>query len=156
MRARIGVFWTGLAVVVVVELARLMSLAPVVRYALFPPLAVIAFLAFRDPDADLAGWRSVVLLPVLGALIGVFLVHLPEALGIAVGLFAILAAMEVLHATAPPALAIVLLAFLLNISVLVYPLSVLVSTLVVYGGVSLLRHLSARRQAPSKTADDRL
>lgn len=100
MQSRPGFVWTALAVVAVVELARLMSLALVVRYALFPPLAVIAYLAFWDPWGDLADWRSVVFLPVVGAALGILLVHLPEALGIAIGLLAIMFLMELAHA--PP------------------------------------------------------
>ncbi len=138
--------------VAVVELAHLLSLALVVRYALFPPLAVIAYLAFRDPRAELAGWRSVILLPVAAAAVGILLVHLPEAIGIATGLLAIFALMELSQAAAPPALAIVLLAFLLHISSWVYPLSVLVSTVVVYLGAVLLRRLTSARAAGTSRA----
>lgn len=153
MRSRSGALATALAVVAVVELAHLLSLAMPIRYALFPPLAVIAYLAFGDPGGELAGWRSVVLLPVMAALAGIWLVRLPEALGIAIGLFAVLAAMELVRRSAPPALAVLLLAFLLHLATPVYPLSVLVSTLVVYGLVQLYRrlqpHLAAPRRAPS-------
>ncbi|MHB1841729.1 MAG: HPP family protein [Sulfobacillus sp.] len=154
MQARLGALATSLAVVAVVELAHLLSLALVVRYALFPPLAVIAYLAFSDPRAELAGWRSVMLLPVAAATVGILLVHLPEAIGIAIGLLVIFALMELSQAAAPPALAIVLLAFLLHISSWVYPLSVLVSTLVVYLGAVLWRRLTysqSTRASPGRS-----
>lgn len=142
--------WTlvsAVAVVAVVELAHLLSLTMPMRYALFPPLAVIAYLALSDPWGELAGWRSVILLPVVAATLGVLLVRLPEALGIAIGLGAVLAAMALVGRRAPPALAVVLLAFLLHVTNLVYPLSVLISTLVVYGLVHLFRRLRPRAGA---------
>jgi hypothetical protein len=113
------------------------------EYLLLPPLAVIVYLVFRNPQ-EVSAFRSVVVLPCLGAIVGELCAHyfgLTPA-GVAIGTLAILVLQAALRAYMPPALALGVLAMLLRAQGYAYVLGVLEATLAVFIAVCLWRRFS--------------
>lgn len=103
------------------------------EFMLVPPLAVIVYLIFSQPKARFVQFRSIVVMPVIGAVFGAvayrFLGLTP--LGVAAALFAVLLVQDLLRAYMPPALAIAVLAMLLRVSGPYYAAGVAVATMLV-------------------------
>jgi CBS-domain-containing membrane protein len=88
----------------------------VTEFLLVPPLAVVIFLLFSQPDARFINARSIIVLPVLGAAVGeacyAYFGLTPWGIGAAT--LIILLAQEAIRGYMPPALAIAILAMLLK------------------------------------------
>jgi CBS-domain-containing membrane protein len=120
------------------------------EFLLVPPLAVVAYLLFSNPERCDARLRAVVLLPLVGALIGEggYLLLGLTPWGIAAVLLLVLLAQRALRATMPPALAIAVLAMFLRVGGPWYPLDVALGTAfvwVAFHGWRALAELAARR-----------
>ncbi|MEO6991324.1 MAG: HPP family protein [Candidatus Baltobacteraceae bacterium] len=111
---------------------------PETEFLLLPPLAVVAYIVFREPFGPAATFRSVIAMPVIGATIGAlafrFFAH--SALGVALALVAVLLAQKALRAHMPPALALAVLAIVLRVSGPTYVLGVAEASAFV--GIALL------------------
>ncbi len=117
---------------------------PPTEFLLVPPLAVVAYLLFSDPERADGRLRAVVLLPVLGAVAGEagYAALGPAPWTIALVVLAVLAAERALHARMPPALAIAVLAILLRVRGPWYPADVAVSSLLLWGAFHGWRRLA--------------
>jgi hypothetical protein len=108
------------------------------EYLLLPPFAVIVYVVFRSPE-EYAAFRSVVLLPFLGALVGElcgrYFGLTPVGVAIATGVVLLLQA--ALRANMPPALALAVLAMLLRAEGFAYLLGVLEGSLTIFIAVQL-------------------
>ncbi len=104
------------------------------EFLLVPPLAVVAYLLFSEPERTDGRLRAVVALPALGAIAGEagYAVLGPTPWGIAAVVLAVLLAGRALRARMPPALAIAVLAMLLRARGPWYPIDVAASSLVVW------------------------
>lgn len=103
------------------------------EYVILPPIAVVIFTAFGQPESRAASLRSLVLLPTLGALTGVLC---DRALGftpwgVALATLIVLGLQRVTGAAMPPALALALLAMLLHGDPVAYVGGVLEATVIV-------------------------
>ncbi len=105
------------------------------EFLLVPPLAVVAYLLFSQPERTDARLRAVVLLPAIAAIVGEagYAALGPTPWGIAAVVLGVLLAGRALRARMPPALAIAVLAMLLRARGPWYPIDVAVSSLVVWG-----------------------
>ncbi len=115
------------------------------EFLLVPPLAVITYVLFSDPDRADARLRSVVLLPVVGGVAGE-LGYAALGLtpwGVAAAVLAVLLAQRALRARMPPALAIAVLAMLLRARGPWYPIDVGVSALLVWTAFRAWRRVAA-------------
>lgn len=154
--------WLRIGTVVVLLPAILVAVEMIaartdVKVLLFPPLAAIGYRVFREPGPGSARLRSVVLGPVLGSLCGWGLATVGglRAWTVAVAVLAGISIIEVLHADAPPILAIVLLALLVGKPDWLYPVAVLVATSVVYATYhAWLRATRAWTSHPASRRDD--
>jgi hypothetical protein len=116
------------------EALRAATRQPFTGYLVLPPLAVIIYLIFRDPNGEAATARSVILLPTLGAATGGIAYHflgLTPA-GLAVGTSIVLLLQAATNAFMPPALALCILAMLLHADPLTYVSGVLESTVLIF------------------------
>lgn len=104
------------------------------EYLVLPPLAVIIYLIFREPNGEAANLRSIVVLPCLGAAVGQtcwhFLGLTPP--GVALATFAVVILQTGLRAYMPPALALAVLAMLLKPKGPWYVLGVLEGTSIIF------------------------
>ncbi len=110
------------------------------EYLLLPPIAVIVYLAFRNPT-EFSAFRSVVVLPCLGAIAGEVCGHYfgLRPTGVAIASVIILLLQAGLRASMPPALALGVLAMLLHAEGVSYLLGVLEATLLIFLAVQLWR-----------------
>ncbi len=124
--------------------SRLASGAPT-EFLLVPPLAVVAYLLFAEPERTDSRLRAVVLLPVVGAVAGEASFALLGATpwGIAAAVLAVLLAEQGLRARMPPALAICVLAMLLRVRGPWYAVDVALSSAVVWGAFHAWRRAVA-------------
>ncbi len=109
----------GVAVPALLALLSAIQLATHQRateYLLLPPFAVIVYLIFRFPRSASARFRSVVVLPCIGAVMGQICSHYfgltPAGVAIATG--TVLLAHYAMGAEMPPALALAVLAMFLR------------------------------------------
>jgi hypothetical protein len=112
---------------------QILARASATEYLLLPPLAVIVYLVFRTPGEN-GAFRSVVVLPCLGAIVGEACGHyfgLTPA-GVAVATLLIFLLQATLRANMPPALALGVLAMLLHAEGYTYVLGVLEGTLAIF------------------------
>jgi CBS-domain-containing membrane protein len=118
------------------------------QFLVLPPLAVIIYLIFRDPAGPSTNFRSIVILPCVGSIVGqisaTFLGLTP--LGAAAALFVVLMAQTVMRANMPPALALALLAMFLRVHGVTYVLGVVQGTLVIFVIFYVWRRLSRTNQ----------
>ncbi|HEY2474284.1 MAG TPA: HPP family protein [Candidatus Cybelea sp.] len=107
---------------------------PATEYILLPPFAVVIYLIFRTPAGESTGFRSVVVLPCLAAVIGELCGHYLglSPPGVAVATIVVLCLQFALRAQMPPALAIAVLAMLLHAWGLTYLLGVFQGTLIIF------------------------
>jgi hypothetical protein len=123
---------------------QLMIHVPATKFLVLPPLAVIVYVLFTDPNGKPARFRSIVVLPCLGAIVGEFCSHflgLTPA-GISVAMLIVLLLQQALQAAMPPALALSLLAMLLHVDGVTYPLGVFLATIAIFVIFMLWRQLS--------------
>jgi CBS-domain-containing membrane protein len=108
--------------------------ADATAYLVLPPFAVIVYSIFRNPDRECASARSIVVLPVVGAMVGQLCSYLLgfSPLGIGIATLLVLALQFALRANMPPALALAVLAMLLHAEGPWYVLGVLEGTLVIF------------------------
>ncbi len=115
------------------------------EFLLVPPLAVVTYLLFSDPERADGRLRSVVVLPVVGGVAGE-LGYAALGLtpwGVAATVLAVLLAQRALRARMPPALAIAVLAMLLRARGPWYPIDVGVSSLLVWAAFRAWRRIIA-------------
>ncbi len=95
-------------------------------FLVLPPFAVVIYLIFREPYGKAANVRSIVILPVLGAVVGQlsFRYFGLTPLGVAIDTLCVLTLQSLLHAHMPPALALSVLAMLLRVQSLTYTVGV--------------------------------
>ncbi len=119
------------------------------KLLLFPPLAAIGYHILREPHSPMAHLRSVVLAPTLASACGVALTLAGglQAWTVAAATLAAVVIVESLRAHAPPALAVALLALFGRESGWTYPVSVLLSTSVLYVVWLVWRRIISRLQA---------
>ena len=100
------------------------------QFLLVPPLAVIVYLIFSQPDAHYVSFRSIVVMPVIGAAAGQFSYHYLGLTpwGVAAAAIAVLLAQRGLGAFMPPAIALSILAMLLRAQGIGYTISVALAT----------------------------
>ncbi len=115
------------------------------EFLLVPPLAVVAYLLFSEPERTDARLRAVVLLPTLGGLAGeaAYAALGATPWGIAAAVLAVLLAEQGLRARMPPALAIAVLAMMLRVRGPWYPVDVAASSLVIWGAFHAWRRVAA-------------
>lgn len=138
--------WAFIAVPLILALLSAIQLAvrdAATEYLLLPPLAVIIYLVFRNP-VEFAAFRSVVLLPCLGAIAGEVCGHYfgLRSAGVAIVSIVILLLQAGMRASMPPALALGVLAMLLHAEGFSYVLGVLESTLLIFIAVYLWRRFA--------------
>lgn len=113
------------------------------EYLLLPPFAVIIYLIFRAPWGESANFRSIVLLPAAGALVGqycgLWLGMTPQ--GVAAAALGVLLIQWAMRAHMPPSLALAVLAMLLRVEGETYVLGVVEGTLVIFVAFALWRRL---------------
>lgn len=124
------------------------------EFLLVPPLGVIVYLIFSRPDADYVAFRSIVLMPVIGAVAGQvayrFLGLTP--FGVAAAAIVVLSAQKALRAYMPPAIALSILAMLLRAHDIGYSVSVALATLFVGGIFWVWRKVVWQRLPPRVVA----
>lgn len=109
------------------------------EFLLVPPLAVIVYLIFSLPDAHYVTFRSVVVMPVVGAAVGQLSYHFLGLTpwGVAAAAIVVLLVQKWIRAFMPPAIALSILAMLLRAQEVGYTVSVALATLFV-GAVFLV------------------
>jgi hypothetical protein len=103
-------------------------------YLLLPPFAVIIYVIFSGPRSVCSRFRSVVVLPVLAAIVGELCwryLGLTPA-GVAIATLAVLTVQALIRAQMPPALALAVLAMLLKAQGYAYVVGVLEGTAIVF------------------------
>lgn len=122
------------------------------RFLLFPPLAAIGFALFLEPYHQRTSLRSVVAGPVAGALIGAAAgAWLPAGpLRVAAVTALSIIALYLLRAELTPALAVALLTLLVGASGVAYVISIMLSSLALWGLFLLWRRtVYARAYLPA-------
>lgn len=125
------------------------------RFLLFPPLAAIGLALFRDPYSQRTAFRSVVMGPVAGALIGVAALRwMPVgpvriALVTAIGI----GALSLLRAELTPALAVSLLSLLVGAEGMSFVISIALSSCALWLLFLLWRRLIYARHFPPVTQE---
>lgn len=130
-------------VVVAIAVAGLLALLSAVQvatarneteYLLLPPFAVIIYIIFGGEPGVAARFRSVVVLPVIAAIVGELCWHYfgLSPVGVALATLAVLAVQAAIRAQMPPALALAVLAMLLQARGYPYVLGVLEGTATIF------------------------
>lgn len=103
------------------------------EFLLVPPLAVIVYLIFSRPDAHYVSFRSVVIMPIVGAAAGQIAYHFLGLTpwGVAAAAIVVLLVQQGLRAFMPPAIALSILAMLLKAQGIGYTVSVALATVFV-------------------------
>jgi HPP family len=149
-RERRIVIAASLAVPLLLALLSAVQLAGAHRateYLVLPPLAVIVYLIFREPNGAAAKLRSIVLLPCLGAAIGQACWHFFALTppGVAIATLAVVILQTALRAYMPPALALAVLAMLLKAHGPWYVLGVLEGTSIIFVAFECWRRFGPMR-----------
>lgn len=120
--------------------------APAAEYVMLPPFAVIIFLLFTQTRGICTNFRSIIVLPCLGAVAGALCWHYlgDGPLSIALATLSVLVAQMVLRAYMPPALALAALAPLLRVEIEPYVAGVAIGTSVI-GAAFILGHNVLRK-----------
>ncbi len=104
------------------------------EFLLVPPLAVVIYLIFSRPDAPNANFRSIVVTPILGAVVGQISYQLfgLTPWGVAIATLAVLVLQAAIRANMPPALALAVLAMLLKAQGPAYSIGVALAAMLVW------------------------
>lgn len=139
-----------IAVPVLVGLVAVLELHTPFRFLLFPPLAALAYAIFTNPDHPSATVVGIVVAPTLTALlvmpIGAELGTSALAFGLAVLVTIVL--LRLARTALVPPLALAVLIVLLHIHRLLFAVSVLVATLLLYAVFALWKRLLLDRWHP--------
>jgi CBS-domain-containing membrane protein len=123
----------------------------VTSFLVLPPFAVVIYLIFREPYGKWANRRSIVLLPCLGALVGQLSYRFfgLTPLGIAIATVCVMALQSLLRARMPPALALCVLAMLLQVQSFTYTLGVAEASIFIAVVFFLWRRFVVTRYLPT-------
>lgn len=121
--------------------------AAVTEFLLVPPLAVIIYLIFSHPQAPSTNFRSVVILPSIGATVGELAYRYCGLTpwGVALATLVVLSLQELISADMPPALALAVLAMLLGARGFGYTAGVATAALIVWTIFLIWRRLVFER-----------
>lgn len=120
------------------------------RFLLFPPLAALAYSIFTSPDRPSANVRGVIVAPTLTAL---FVLPIGPLLGtsgvaFAVAVIVTIVIMRLLRTALVPSLALAVLIVLLRVHDIMFAVSVLIATIILYAIFRLWKHFLLDRWHP--------